>query len=330
LRFHSIQVLRFVAAAGVLLYHAAVYTGDVALARLFDARFSWGVELFFAISGFVIAHAIARMPPGRFLVHRAVRIYPAYVLAFVAAVGVRYALGRDPASLSAVLRGLALLPICCAEYPLGVEWSLVYEVFFYVLVAAIACLRWRYATEAAMLAWVAMIAVAASVGPSGATQLLPGWRLIVLSAFNLPFIAGVLAYAVFRRVERVPVVVLLAFVAVALVAADTSAMTEAQLAWLAVGFGAFVLAAAEMSRRRDVSPRHPLVRLGDASYGLYLIHVPIVKAVAIAFGPARLGVLAFVCAVALALVIGCAFGAAEMALYRRNKARLDAARGDAI
>jgi exopolysaccharide production protein ExoZ len=324
MRFNSIQMLRFVAAAGVLLYHAGVYTGDPALARLFDARFSWGVELFFAISGFVIAHAISRMPPARFLIHRAVRIYPAYAVAFVAVIGVKFLLGRDEPSVSAVLRGFALLPVCCAEYPLGVEWSLVYEIFFYALVAAVAWLPWRCVIETAMVVWIAAIVVAAWAGPTGATQFLPGWRLILLSAFNLPFIAGVLAYAWLRRVEHVPIVPLLVLTAIALVAADRMAMTEAQLACLALGFGALVLAAAEASRRHDVSLRHPLVRLGDASYGLYLIHVPIVKSVAAAFGATALGVTSFVCAIALALAIGCSFGAVEMAFYRRNKARLDA------
>jgi len=327
MRFHYIQMLRFAAAAGVLLYHAHVHigrlVGESALARAFDVHFSWGVELFFAISGFVIAHSLARTPPARFAAHRVLRIYPAYALAFLGVIAAKWALGVDAPSLDAAVRGVSLLPVCCADYPLGVEWSLVYEIFFYALVAAIAGLPWRNAREWAMLGWLLAIGAAAWWEPSRATAFLPGWRLIVLSAFNLPFIAGVLAYAWFCRVERVPMIPLVCALPVALFAANQMSATEAQLAWLAVGFGALVLAAAELSRRRDASARHPIVRLGDWSYGLYLVHVPVVRAVATAFGASpQWANAAFVIALAVALAAGLAFGAAEMALYRYNRAWL--------
>ncbi len=203
------------------------------------------------------------------------------------------------------------------------ESRCVYEIFFYALVAAIAGLPWRNAREWAMLGWLLAIGAAAWWEPSRATAFLPGWRLIVLSAFNLPFIAGVLAYAWFCRVERVPMIPLVCALPVALFAANQMSATEAQLAWLAVGFGALVLAAAELSRRRDASARHPIVRLGDWSYGLYLVHVPVVRAVATAFGASpQWANAAFVIALAVALAAGLAFGAAEMALYRYNRAWL--------
>jgi peptidoglycan/LPS O-acetylase OafA/YrhL len=153
---------------------------------------------------------------------------------------------------------------------------------------------------------------------------LPSWRTIFLSAFNLPFIAGVLAYAWFRRIERIPLLPLAAAVPVALAAVERLATTQAQIAMLALAFGSLVLAAAELSRRRDASAGNLLVRLGDWSYGLYLVHVPIVRAAALAFAAMSLAPnLAFVVAVALALAGGLAFGAVEMTVYRRNKRWLD-------
>ena len=330
MRFNNIQILRFLAAAGVLLYHGHYYTGEwlakTPLTRLFDYRYSWGVELFFAISGFVVSHSLSRTPPGRFLVLRLIRIYPAFWLAAAIVVAGRLAVGGHPFA-GGLAPTLTLLPVAgaAAPWPLGgVEWSLVYEVFFYGLLAAVALVPARNAREWAMVAWLAAILAWGLWGPVRATAFHPSPAMLPLSAFNLPFIAGVLAYSWFRRVERLPVAALVCTVPAALVAADRAPSAEIMLAWQAVGFGALVLLAAAVSRVRDALPTNPLVRLGDASYGLYLVHVSVIKAVLTrgGYAPADADD-AFFSAVCAALVIGSAFGFVEITLYRRNKRALD-------
>lgn len=326
-RFNYIQILRFLAAAGVLLYHGHYYVGELVwktpLTRAFDFHFSWGVELFFAISGFVVSHSLTFTTPGRFLLLRLIRIYPAFWLAAAIVIAFKVALGG-----SAFTRGLApalaLMPVGGADYPLGgIEWSLVYEVFFYALVAAVASVPARNAREWAMVAWLVAIVAMRIFGPIRATSFTPSLGTIAFSAFNLPFIAGVLAYSWFRHVARLPLVPLVCVVPLALFAAGRASSAEIQLGAQAIGFAALVLVAAELSRRRDASVTNPFVKLGDWSYALYLVHVPVITGVlAAAQFAATDADAAFVAVVLAALVAGSAYGIVETRLYRSNRARL--------
>ena len=327
MRFNNIQILRFVAATSVVLLHAHHYVGNAlwktSLTRAFDFRFGWGVELFFAISGFVVSHSLARSRPSRFLALRLIRIYPAFWLAVAIVVGVQYAFGTKPV-VPPSPRALSLLPWGEVGYPLGgVEWSLVYEVFFYALLTAVALVPKKNVREWAMLAWLVAIVAAAVIAPGHATRFLPTPSTILLSAFNLPFILGVLAYSWYSRVARLPILPLALLIPLALLAALGTRPSELQLAFLAVSFASLVLVAAELSRRWDASASNPLVKLGDWSYGLYLIHVPVILAVlaVMPFTPAGASY-AFAAVVVVALVAGCGYGAVEITAYRHNKALL--------
>lgn len=329
MRFNNIQVLRFVAAAGVVLYHAHNSVGALIwktpLTRLFDYHFSWGVELFFVISGFVVSHSLAQMPAGRFFVYRLIRIYPALWLATGAFVAWRFVFAGVQPDWPRMLLTLSLLPSTGEHYYAlgGIEWTLVYEVFFYSLLSAISCLPWGNAREWAMVLWVGLIAGAALWTPMNATVGSPSAATIVFSAFNLPFIAGVLVHAWFSRTRRLPVVGLACTVPVALYAAHRVDSTVVQLAMQAVGFGALVLLAAQASRRHDAAATNPLVKLGDWSYALYLVHLPIVQHIATLFeGRPDQADLAFVIAVAAGLVGGALYGSIELRLYHRAKAAL--------
>ena len=82
--FRALTGLRFLAAAHVVWFHAGPATGIPALDRVRDAGWT-AVNLFFVLSGFVLAHRYPRLEgPGAvrgFLAARAARIYPAHLLA---------------------------------------------------------------------------------------------------------------------------------------------------------------------------------------------------------------------------------------------------------
>jgi peptidoglycan/LPS O-acetylase OafA/YrhL len=88
--FRTLDAMRGIAALAVVVMHAgALFSGD-----LFPRGYL-AVDLFFALSGFVIAHAYGHrlesgMSAGRFLMLRLVRLYPLYILGVVLGVAVYF------------------------------------------------------------------------------------------------------------------------------------------------------------------------------------------------------------------------------------------------
>jgi exopolysaccharide production protein ExoZ len=102
---------------------------------------NYGVELFFVLSGFLIYGIVIRKRPGfiPFMLRRAQRLYPAFVVALLIAIGadVIRPVPKIPSSLpDAVIyigANLAFLPGLFPIEPLfTVNWSLSYEWWFYV------------------------------------------------------------------------------------------------------------------------------------------------------------------------------------------------------
>ena len=203
-----------------------------------------------------------------------------------------------------------------------VEWSLVYEVFFYAVLGVV----WIFRSMRVLLivcgVWVAAIALAGIVAPGWATQRLPTVAQIPVSALSLPFIGGVFAYALLPRITPVAQRLLLP---IALVAVIATMMLIGHREWVsfacAVWSVALVLFAATRSTTQDAAPSSPWVRGGDWSYGLYLLHVPVITITLALIGataipwPILLPLLG-----ALAMTIGLVYGFVESRAYRRLKA----------
>lgn len=139
----TIQILRFVAALFVVLFHAHNALTDRLIGHqqdkidhAFRAGAS-GVHIFFVISGFVMVYTTWRsqLTSGEFLSRRLIRIYPIYwVLAATyflvhVALGTPYSLGA-PKILSAAL----LLP-AGSSLIIGPGWTLSFEMYFYLCFA---------------------------------------------------------------------------------------------------------------------------------------------------------------------------------------------------
>lgn len=154
----SIQYIRAIAALLVVFYHGTVYVsrmfGDAALFDTFGGYpGSLGVVAFFVISGYLMADIAPKYNAPTFLMHRVIRIYPAYLFCVVLT-GVYFwilwlALKPDAAFIPnfkgmllssadplSLLR-LTLVPIVFSDYPLGIEWTLLYETTFYVIIFAV-------------------------------------------------------------------------------------------------------------------------------------------------------------------------------------------------
>lgn len=148
----GLDIIRFLAAILVLLNHFATYSAtlpslaavpdDRAFAFLaaFEGVGATGVEIFFVISGFVIAMSAQGLSglsgALRFALARALRILPALWISGLVSFVALWLVGDNPISLlDRFLRSAILSPI--GPYIDGVVWSLVVEAVFYMLVAGL-------------------------------------------------------------------------------------------------------------------------------------------------------------------------------------------------
>jgi exopolysaccharide production protein ExoZ len=285
-RFSNIQFLRLIAAAGVVLFHLGTYSAALVGVDPFFFRFPWTaglpVPLFFAVSGFVLAGALQTASPGRFLFARFLRLYPGYWLALLGAAALmRLRLFTEFDRWLVYFVNWVELSLWSAgpnqcPYFLGVEWSLIYEVFLSASLAALFAAGGRRALPVLYGLWVGAIAVKMILRPGLAFDQLPYWLTIAFSVYNVPFLFGVLVFHLkdYGRAWRWPI---LALVLVLLVVVPLQPLSPerhwfglgilaAGILWLAVQF-------------RQLSDRNPLVRLGDCTYGLFLFHVPLMMAV---------------------------------------------------
>ena len=292
----SLTGLRFVAATAVFGYHFLYLLGGRAQSALLPVfgRGGAGVGLFFVLSGFVLTWS--RRPDdtaGEFYRRRVARIYPVYLVAWIAAGVVLVALDQPLDGRKATLTAL-LVQSWVPDWHVyfgwnGVAWSLSCEAFFYaVFPFAIAWLeRCRPNRRRAVGALLLSVTIGSSLATSFATPasglLYPqidnwGWLVYICPLGRLPeFLLGCLLALELRagRLPRIPVAfALLATVAAYRAAYDAHHLTT-QTGMLVVPFALLVVALAQADAARSrvrLLATAPAVALGDWSYSFYLLH----------------------------------------------------------
>jgi peptidoglycan/LPS O-acetylase OafA/YrhL len=150
--YYGLDAVRFVAALSVAVFHLGFWswagiwdTIDSAshifggVAR-FDSivgitSFGWvGVEVFFVISGFVIANSASGASPISFLKARMIRLYPAVWICASCTLAVLLLLAADPIAilLAPYVKSMLLFPK--GPWIDGVYWTLSVEISFYAII----------------------------------------------------------------------------------------------------------------------------------------------------------------------------------------------------
>lgn len=260
-RFPGLQIARAIAALSIAYFHSWValvrFPKDTAFPLPVLTGYGWlAVDLFFAISGFVICLVVARpsFNVASFLTKRAFRLYPLWLVTLTAfaLLAVAWRGPTQTETLGYFIYSATLLPT--KEFPFyDIGWSLQHEMMFYLL-AAIVVPVFGVLGLAAFLA-----------GSTAASHLIAlPWPLSSLAMYHAEFLAGILAFIARPKLVWFGSLPPLAIGLVALWYFATQwggrSYVPIALFFLIVGFA---------NIRSNLKP---LAILGDASYSIYLIH----------------------------------------------------------
>lgn len=303
-RWPSLDGLRGIAILLVLFHHLTVYEGATASGRMLAsvAEFTGhGVDLFFALSGFLIAKQLERSAgqPGfgyTFWLRRAAKIAPLY---FLAVFGVFVVL-KSLLVWTGHHEKLIWLTASQAQWPwyaaglsnvrnaldgrfinpaLDVCWSLAVEIQFYLLAFLAARLvprpNWQRVAVAALIGAV-LFRAGCVVGDAS-------WiTILVLTPGRLDaFACGALAALMPGRFARMPLIFVGALLCTPFLVEWSRALPWVQIAGyslVAVASGSVVSRAVQTDETAATRSwlAHPwLVYLGHISYSVYLTHLPI-------------------------------------------------------
>ncbi|WP_321948525.1 acyltransferase [Paraburkholderia sp. J10-1] len=329
-KLKSLTVLRAVAATTVIFFHIMSPTGHT-----FG---EFGVDIFFVISGFVIALVLdnPELTAQRFLADRIARIVPLYwVLTFGVFVGALIApelLNSTTADLGNLLKSLFFIPYRKESgqiFPmLFVGWTLNYEMLFYAVTAVslIVMRRHRLLLTSALLLAI-FCAAKASHSHGVFAAFYTNQRM-----FEFPL--GILAYQLWKFGVRIklPLAGCMAIAAYAWMAwINWHDLSNAPL--LYYGLPAFVLIASTLSLESATGSgwvTRAAIFIGNASYAIYLSHPYCVEAARKLLPDAIDGFDATApLGVALTMIVATAMGAAlyqfvDWPLHRRARRLLHA------
>ena len=285
-KLNSLEMLRAVAALLVVMFHVQWIfgnrTGTHPFSNLFASGFR-GVDLFFVLSGFVIAraHAADLGRPRRFTnyaFNRVARIYPAVWIMTLCAAGC-YAAGfggadkADKLGAWSIAASALLLPQTGPPL-VNVTWTLKYEMLFYLVFSAL--ILNRHVGRMLLSVWLLSV-LSVSVG------LIPdalGLGAFFLRSLCLEFGVGLVCAWLMTRPAFVGALraggAQWAVLAIGAAAFAGGMSTDPQAAWAGVAFalgsGALVVGLTLLEQFRRIRIPRLLVMLGGASYAIYLVH----------------------------------------------------------
>lgn len=282
-----LQASRAIAAFAVVCYHACLFVERKTGHKLMGGWYhlgELGVDFFFVLSGFIIAHVhgheLGRPEcASRYVRRRFFRVYPLLFLLTtvkLAAELPRWLGGMQARDWDRLLSSYLLLPPPEGDMPIiAAAWTLQHEALFYALFL-VALLLGRKAGVWLMAAWMVLVALEGVTGIE-----LHGMVRLLCDAHNVEFICGVLACESLHHRIVMPARGMVWGIMMAALAGGV-ACYEARLGMdqpllvrcaLGAGFAALIWLLAGQEMRQGAMAWPAWLRwLGDASYSIYLAH----------------------------------------------------------
>lgn len=289
-RSQFLQVMRFIAAGLVLCTHVTFYFHERLSASVAIWHFGEvGVPIFFVISGIVMVVSTKSLPldadgARAFMLRRIIRIVPLWWVALLVKTVVALArpdvVNHNHFQLDYAVKSFLFIPYfneLHAVVPLhGVGWTLLHEIYFYLLFSAAMLCRLRPAVAASVV--IVLLWAAGRLFQVDN----PAWA-VATSTANLQFVVGMAVGTVFTESRagshRSWALVLAAGAGLLGLLPERFGVHYAYPAVLAVGAATLWLSNVRLPRALAT-----IGKLGDSSYSLYLFHPFIAPATLLALG----------------------------------------------
>jgi peptidoglycan/LPS O-acetylase OafA/YrhL len=277
---NSLTSIRFFAAAYVVAYHLNPQKGHAhgLFYRFLDHGYI-AVSLFFILSGFILTRTYREKWTAKsfrpFLIARIARIYPVYLLALLVQLPFYHGTPARTAAVLLMVQSWTTLPSRFPGAWNSPAWTLSVEWFFYLIFPILLALLARVRRRRIWIGLVIVLILAID-GPQSAIER-TDWLVqhVPLPLLRVPeFFLGMLLATLSpgNRRHSYGYVVAICFVTILLLSVNFHRF----VILVVVPFAALIwFLAGQESRFRNWLEIAPLVLLGQASYALYILQLPI-------------------------------------------------------
>lgn len=294
-----LDLMRFVASVAVVFHHSFEFVFPVAVRPTLPTGLALFVDLFFVISGFVIAHVYQGKVGtlagyGSFLQRRVARLVPLHLLTLFVLIAVWSAfsaLGKpsnhEPSFevrciVESVLFLHAIIPCGNGIVFHSATWSIGAEMVMYLIFPIFAWMAFRTkagfiaATFLALLAAI-MVDSMENAGPRSWIDLWPPFRALP------SFMFGITLFCLRDRIRKIPMPGLLLLISSVLMVAWM--ITDApHIVGIAIVYFVVTVAVAADAQRVVSRSVKRLAPLGQLTYSIYMWHTVVILVVMNAFG----------------------------------------------
>jgi peptidoglycan/LPS O-acetylase OafA/YrhL len=295
LRFHEIDLLRFLAALSVVFYHytyrawAANHYSAVTYPKLGEiTRYGYlGVELFFMISGYVVLMSAYGKTVRQFFISRVIRLYPAFWVActltyiivklFGPQVGTwGWSTSLEAKPIEYVVNMTMLQSFLGVEDIDSAYWSLAPEIAFYFLVSLLIAGNQMRKLPLILLGWLLYTVVVHPLSTAPSSYLL-------LPKSSPYFISGMLFYLIQNKLFPARQLYTLLTISFCLALRSAYVNTNFMAAFVfhdafhfrfvaTVILSFYLIFYSVITRKINLSNFPWLARVGALTYPLYLLH----------------------------------------------------------
>lgn len=267
-RLYELDVLRGLAALGVVLFH---YTRELNNDNPYWFKFLsgyYGVELFFMISGFVIFMTLEKVNNGLdFIISRFSRLYPSYWMSIfiIAILTFIFSSLNQHYTLAEIFVNLTMLQAFLKVQHLNDSyWTLTHELIFYVIMFSFYKLKILDKIDKISFIWLGLIAFIAIVNKYDLFSFSGKISVLVLADHGMFFIAGIAFYQIYKKGVNLPYSIIIGLSLLTYFLRRTHGYNEV------IAF--FLIFLAVITGKMKFINLKPLIFLGIISYSLYLNH----------------------------------------------------------